>query len=131
MWNLRANGAQILRAADCKPIVENPFRGFRQTQKSLTLRRQAFCMPKIVRQAMDSKEVLWLYTSCLFKVLRHSAVRPGGNRFPEIIPNLPLRSAPFTSKNMISQNGAAQVAACAQRQSIAAAIRAAGIVIGE
>ena len=42
MWNLCANGAQILRAADCKPIVGNPFRGFRQTQKSLTLRRQAF-----------------------------------------------------------------------------------------
>ena len=42
MWNLCANGAQILRASDCKPIVGNPFRGFRQTQKSLTPQRQTF-----------------------------------------------------------------------------------------
>lgn len=54
-------------------------------------------MPKIAFQAMNPKEVLWLYTSCLCKVLRNSAVRPGGNHFPGIIPDLPLRSAPYSS----------------------------------
>ncbi|MBP8752368.1 MAG: hypothetical protein ACLRXG_10255 [Oscillospiraceae bacterium] len=33
VWNLCAIGAQIMRAADCKPFVGNPEWGFRQVKK--------------------------------------------------------------------------------------------------